>query len=139
MKRIFNTVLVVALLCGAYALGAAPRPGWVTPARVVRVYDGDTVIVEVKKRFHVRLLDCWAPEIRTRDDAEKARGIAARDYLAGLIDGRDVLVEVPADGLEVGKSFSFGRLLGRIYLNDRDVGQAVVDAGHATKTKTKTK
>ena len=135
MKRIFNALVVLALVCGAYALGAAPRPGWVTPAEVVRVYDGDTVVVEVKKRFHVRLLDCWAPEVRTRDQAEKARGIAARDYLAELIDGREVLLEVPADGLEVGKSFSFGRLLGRIYIDDRDVGQVLVDAGHATKTK----
>lgn len=135
MQRIIKAALLLVLLAGAYALGAAPRPGWVTPAQVVRVYDGDTVVVEVTKRFHVRLLDCWAAEIRTRDQDEKARGLAARDYLRGLIDGREVLLEVPADGLEIGKSFSFGRVLGRIYLDGRDVARQVVEAGHATKTK----
>lgn len=134
MKLLKLTILVF-LMGGAYALGSAPRPGWVTPARVVRVYDGDTVIVEVKKRFHVRLLDCWAPEIRTKDPAEKRQGILARDHLAALIDGREVILEVPADGLEIGKSFSFGRVLGQLYIQGRPVNEMMIEAGRATKDK----
>lgn len=113
-----------------------PEPGWTTTAEVTSVYDGDTVTVKVTKEFHVRLIDCWAAEVRTKDDGEKQRGIAARDYLRGLIDGRGVILEIPTrHNGDVGKSISMSRVLGRIYLDGKDVSELMVQSGHATKHK----
>mgnify|MGYP001176067646 CR=1 FL=1 len=136
MKRF--AIVYSLLLCAAYALGSAPQPGWVTRAKVVEVYDGDTVTVEIRKRIRVRLLNCWAPEIRTTDEAEKAKGIAARDYLRKVLYQKDVILSVPA-GEEVGKSFSFDRALGLIYIDDRSASELMVESGHATRDKERAK
>lgn len=134
MKRF--AIVYILLLFTAYALGSAPQPGWVTTAKVVEVYDGDTVTVEVRKQFRVRLLDCWAPEVRTTDEAEKAEGLKSRDYLRGMIDQKEVILSVPM-GEDISKSFSFGRALGRIYFDGKDISRAMVEAGYATKEKPK--
>lgn len=58
---------------------------WEFPARLVRVIDGDTLVVEADLGFHtrleltVRLLGVNAPELRGR---ERAAGRAAREYAA---------------------------------------------------------
>jgi len=44
-----------------------PSLGWTTRASIERVIDGDTLDVTICRRVRVRLLDCWAPELRTRD------------------------------------------------------------------------
>lgn len=119
---------------GVCVFGQAPQPGWVTTAKVIEVYDGDTVTVEIRKQLRVRLLDCWAPEIRTKDQAEKAAGIKSRDYLRGLIDQKEVILSVPARR-RIGDSFSFDRALGRIFIDGKDVSTLQVEAGMATKEK----
>ena len=48
-----------------------PPLGLTAQCKVLDVYDGDTVTVEVRTIARVRLLDCWAPEVRTKDVAEK--------------------------------------------------------------------
>lgn len=112
--------------------------GWTTDAEVVDVYDGDTVEVRVERAFRVRLLDCWAPEIRTRDDAEKALGFASRDHLRGLIPvGSRVRLYISAgdDPLAFDDSTSLSRVLGRIWADGKDVSVEQVAAGHATVSK----
>lgn len=133
MKKRFAVVYAL-LLFTAYALGSAPQPGWVTRAKVVEVYDGDTVTVEVRKRIRVRLLNCWAPEIHTKDEREKAAGIKARDHLRKVLDQKEVILSVPSRE-EVGKSFSFDRALGLIYIDDRSASELMVESGHATQSK----
>ena len=103
---------------------------------VTRVLDGDTVEVEVRRTGRVRLLDCWAPETRTKDEAEKRRGIAAREALRAMVDGEHVVVDVPIDAQgKFGDSTSMGRILGRLWHQGQDVAAAMVAAGHATRTK----
>lgn len=119
-----------------------PSPGLVVDAIVVEVYDGDTITVQpLLPKARIRLLDCWAPEIRTRNAAEKVKGFESRDHLRGLIpNGARVRLHIPAtDRLQ--DSLTLGRVLGRVWrdvdgdgrLDDVSVRQ--VDAGHATKTK----
>ena len=115
--------------------------GLVTEVEIVDVYDGDTVVVQpMLPTMRIRLLDCWAPEIRTRDDAEKVRGYEARDYLRELLPaGSRVMMEVPTDRKLQG-SLTMGRVLGRIYVEGEDgqqtdVAELMVEAGHATKDK----
>lgn len=114
-----------------------PPSGWTTAARITEVYDGDTITVEVTRRFRVRLLDCWAPEIRTRDAEEKARGLEAASHLTALAEGRDAILHVPLEGIDAADAWSFGRVLGHVWVVGDDVSLSVrmVEAGHATKTK----
>lgn len=114
-----------------------PATGWTTAARITEVYDGDTVTVEVTRRFRVRLLDCWAPEIRTRDAAEKARGLQAAAFLTELAEGREAVLHVPLDGIDAAGAWSMGRILGHLWLpgDDRPLSEHMVRAGHATREK----
>lgn len=102
-------------------VAAPPSPGLVIDAIVVEVYDGDTITVEpLLPEMRVRLLDCWAPEIRTRDDSEKVRGYESRDNLRRLLPNASrIRLHVPTtDRLQ--DSLTFGRVLGRAW---RDVDQ----------------
>ena len=125
---------------------SAPEPQWTTQAQVLRVIDGDTIEVEVKRTFRVRMLDCWAPESR-RDPRrkpeeqaeEKAKGQASKEHLTALAEGKTVVVSIPLpeDG-DVAKIWTMGRVLGRVWLLDRpgkSLSVQQVEAGHATETK----
>ena len=68
----------------------------ILPAKVVSVQDGDTITVEFSFRANIRLKDCWAPETRTKDEAEKKKGLESKEFLKGLLKpGDDVIIEVP--------------------------------------------
>jgi endonuclease YncB( thermonuclease family) len=138
--------------CGAFGMHvltagqAAPDPAWTTPAKVVRVIDGDTLEVEISRKLRVRMLDCWAPESRrdprlgeSERSAEKAKGQAAKENLNSLANGREVIVSVPlsADG-DLAKVWTMGRVLGHVWLADKpekSLSVQQVEAGHATKEK----
>lgn len=118
-----------------------PSPKIITEARVVEVYDGDTIVVEVTKQMRIRMLDCWTPEIRTRDEEEKARGLAAKEHLMSMLsEGQSIMIEVPMTN-RLQDSFTFGRVLAYVY-SDVDqngsmdnISEKMVDSGHATKEK----
>lgn len=133
-------ILSSCLLFGIITLQAdAPPVGWTVPVKVVQVYDGDTVVVEITKRVRVRLLDCWAPEVRTKDVDEKKKGYASKDHLKKILpEGSDAVLHIPGS-VDVGRSITFGRFLGRIWApgDEDDVSVQQVEAGHATKTKGK--
>lgn len=120
-----------------------PAPAWSVPCEVVEVYDGDTVVVEVTQRMRVRLLDCWASEIRTKDEGEKAKGMLARAALTNKALGRKGTLVIPLvsrddDGvIDVGDSTTLGRMLGRVWLSDEteDLSTWMVKEGHAYKSK----
>lgn len=115
-----------------------PQPTINVPCKVVDVYDGDTVTVRVTFDIRVRLLDCWAPEVKTKDKEEKARGIESRQRMKELAEGKQGLLVVPlSDADRLDDIFTFGRLLGRIYIegNPQDVSSIMVRDGFATKTK----
>ena len=133
-------ILSSCLLLGVITLRAdAPPTGWTVPVKIVQVYDGDTVVVEIRKRVRVRLLDCWAPEVRTKNVSEKKKGYESKDNLKKIIpEGSDAVLHIPGH-VDVGRSITFGRFLGRIWAtgDKDDVSAQQVEAGHATKTKGK--
>ena len=47
-----------------------PVPQLSVPCEVTDIYDGDTLWVMVRVPIKVRLLDCWAPEIKGTKGAE---------------------------------------------------------------------
>ena len=109
-----------------------PPTGWTTQAKVVGVHDGDTITVDVTRRIRVRLLDCWAPEVRTRNLAEKVAGIAAQNHLRTLLPiGAEVRLHVPTDSNDIGDWMTLSRVLGRVWLRGVDVAEEMVQAGLA--------
>ncbi len=82
--------LMSILIWNTPALAASKLEGPVS-ARVLHIYDGDTIRVaaeiwpnqEIDVRIRIRGID--GPEIRTRCKAEKRAAHAARNYLARLV------------------------------------------------------
>ena len=80
----------------------------------LKVVDGDTIDAEIdlgfdiKVKKRIRFMGINAPESRTRDLEEKARGLAAKDRVKALLDGCKN-IQLKSHG--IGK---FGRCLGEI-------------------------
>lgn len=123
--------LTAAVLLGLRS-GAAPRevlPGPV-PAELVRVVDGDTVLVRARiwlgqqVTVSVRLAGIDAPELRSRCDAERAGAARARDFLSRRLAGGGIAL---AD-IQYGK-FA-GRVVARLLDRDgADLGAALLAEG----------
>jgi len=84
-------------------------------AFVSKVYDGDTITVEIDFGFNaflkeekVRLNRINTPEIT---GSTREKGIIARDYLRSLILGKNILLKTIKD-----KKGKYGRYLGEIFV-----------------------
>jgi micrococcal nuclease len=93
-------------------------------AKVISVYDGDTVTVvidlgfNITNEFHVRLYGIDTPELRGVED--KTPGINARERLKQLVLGQDVFLSTLKD-----KKEKYGRYLATIWLPSNDEEGAV--------------
>lgn len=94
------------------------------PCKVVSVHDGDTLTAEITLKVNVRLVDCWAPELRDKN------GLESKAKLEELTLGKEGVLHVPLDD-NLSKSFSFGRILGKLYIKDLDINEEMVRSGHA--------
>ena len=105
-------------------------------AEVTRVVDGDTVDAFVDLGFdmhskqRVRLFGINTPECRTRDKEEKKRGLAAKARLKEMLseEKNKCVIKTRLD-----KKGKFGRVLGVLYVNDKDLNNQLVKEGHAKK------
>lgn len=107
-------------------------------AQVRRIIDGDTLELDVdmgmklfQLKKELRLSGVNAPESRTKNAAEKKRGIAAKAYLATLcpIDSY-VMIVTDKDNTE-----KYGRLFGTVYTSEKlipaeSVNAKMIAAGH---------
>lgn len=134
-----NLLLTVALLViSAPEWPQRPPTGWATDATITNLVDGDTVDVEIRRTVRVRLLECWAPESRTRDAAEKEKGLASKAHLQEIAPvGTPVRLWVPTSGEgDIAKVFTMGRALGHVWPLDgdgRSLSQQQVESGHALR------
>jgi endonuclease YncB( thermonuclease family) len=110
---------------------------------VLRVIDGDTLEVEIRRVVRVRMLDCWAPESRkdrrvakAAQTAEKQSGIAARENLRQLCEGRDVIVQIPSH-VEVAKGITLNRWLANVWVegDGESLAEKQVAGGFAERVK----
>jgi len=91
----------------------------------LKVVDGDTIDAEIdlgfdiKVKKRVRFMGINAPESRTRDLEEKARGLAAKDRVKQLLEGCEN-IQLKSHG--IGK---FGRCLGEIFLDKVDGSEKI--------------
>jgi micrococcal nuclease len=110
-------------------------------ATVDRWVDGDTVDVHIDLGFdvvlrdqRVRLYGVNTPETRTRDLAEKARGLAAKEYVNQMAPVGSEITLVTKTYDAKGK---FGRILGEIVVTQEhgtyNINQCLINEGHATE------
>ena len=108
--------------------------------KLERVVDGDTIDalidvgfdIWVKKRIRYKGIDTW--ESRTRDLAEKAKGLEAKAR------NKELLMEVSSkSGYFRLKSYGvgkYGRVLGEIFIEDNEgkqynINETLISEGHA--------
>ncbi len=105
---------------------------WRVPAMVVRVVDGDTVVVNLdlgwrvyRNEERIRVSGLSAPEIRGRS---RPQGLAAKAYAESLLPvGASVVVTSEAKP-------TFERTVGSIEIPERgDFADLMVEAGHAVR------
>ncbi|MFO7550464.1 MAG: thermonuclease family protein [Haliea sp.] len=97
-----------------------PLPDFDISGRVVRVADGDTVsLLDSNNEQHrIRLYGIDAPE------HGQPHGDRAREALAGMVAGRHL-------GVVVVETDDYGRLVGTLYADSRNINLALVQQGHA--------
>lgn len=97
---------------------------------IVRVVDGDTVVVDIDLGFHtwlreqfVRLYGIDTPELRSRDADERVVARMARDRVVELLPpGSRAVVET-----ELRSADKYGRILGTFYVPWHDGSDVTVD------------
>ena len=101
-------------------------------AHVTKVYDGDTVTVDLQlgcdvvlKGQKIRLYGINTPEMRGDD---KIAGKAARDFLREKVLDKKITVKTLKD-----KSGKYGRLLGILFIDDIDLNELLITEGHAVE------
>lgn len=103
-------------------------------AKIVSVYDGDTVRADIDLGMRVwirdekiRLARINTPELRGE---ERPAGLAARDFLRELILEQDILIETIKD-----RKGKYGRYLAEIWLQAdgewKNINDFLVESGHA--------
>jgi endonuclease YncB( thermonuclease family) len=152
-----RVLLALLLLFAQASADDSPRAGFAIPCEVIEWHDGDTGTVRITFDVRVRLIDCWAPEINGRSltagekllplierqliekkiAAEKRRGMDSLKSVSQFAPGGSkAVLEIPFDGADRSDDlFTMGRLLGRVWIDGRDVSVMQVNAGHATATK----
>jgi endonuclease YncB( thermonuclease family) len=110
-----RTILAVSFLCCIALYAPADIVG-----RVVSVTDGDTIkVLDANQvQYKVRLTGIDAPE------RKQPYSTASRKHLASLVEGRQVVVESS-------RSDRYGRILGKVWVEDIDVNLEQVRAGYA--------
>lgn len=107
---------------------------YIYEAKIIDVYDGDTVTAEIDLGFHVkikeklRLSEINAPEIRGE---EREEGKKSKISLSELILGREVVIYTERD-----KKGKYGRYLAEIFVKTEngswiDVNKTLVEQGYA--------
>lgn len=103
--------------------------GKIFEAKCVKVYDGDSITVVFKlfdefKRFSVRMNGYDSPEIRSKNDTEKQWAIKSRDFLSDLILNKIIY-------LECNDYDKYGRILGVVKINNKNVNLIMLDKGYS--------
>ena len=106
-------------------------------AKVVKVYDGDTITVDVDLGFGVwlrkqkiRLVGINTPEVRGE---EREEGLKSRDWLREKILDKQITLRTAKD-----RKGKYGRWLGAVILHSTNINQEMISLGLAEKYVTKT-
>ena len=126
-KSSLTLILFIWLFCPFAAAGTIDGP---VPAELIRVIDGDTVLVRLTPWFgqsievSVRLYGIDAPEMKSRCQPERQKAHAAKRALEALVAGKDLHLR------DIHKGKYFGRVIARLEREDGlDVSQNLLQSG----------
>lgn len=106
-----------------------PEPGFCTLAKVISVTDGDTIKVELRRTFNVRLKGIDVFEL----DGEM--GKAAKTFVKNLIEGKEVTLFVPSNNsLSLMDVNSFNRIVGEIWVDNSNLRDILQKEGFEKTT-----
>lgn len=99
--------------------------GLTKTAKVVKVYDGDTITVifqhkDEYNKWNCRIYGIDTAEIKTKNPEEKKAGLAAKDFLKNIILEKIVTIEC----LDFDK---YGRLLINLFYNDKNIMKLMIE------------
>jgi len=107
-------------------------------SRIHSVYDGDTCTLDidlglntVRCKEKVRLWGINTAELRGVDDATKAKGIEARDWLRDQLEGADLKNGKLVIRTHKDKDGKYGRLLGELIVDGINLNETLVELGLA--------
>ena len=100
----------------------------------LRIIDGDTIVarvdlgfyISVEKTIRVNGVDC--PECRTRDLAEKRKGMEAKGRVAELMEENGFEFRLISHG--IGK---YGRVVGDVIFPQGDLSELLIAEGHGKR------
>ncbi len=127
IRRLTKCFIAFGLALCIQGAGAAELLKGPVPARVVRVVDGDTLLIrariwlgqEVETRLRLANID--TPELKGRCERERKLALAARHFVIGKVGGGSVILR----DIQYGK-FA-GRVLARLETaTGEDVGAALL-------------
>ena len=105
---------------------------YVYRARVISVYDGDTITavldlgMSLTRKVSCRLAGIDTPEIRTKVAGEKEAAYAARDRVRGLVLDKEVTIQ------SIAKPDKYGRLLVKVWTEDGlCINDLLIEESHA--------
>ena len=108
-------------------------------AKLIRVIDGDTVDVDIDLGFdlsirqRLKLFGVDTPDSRSADPAVKQKGLEAKQRLTEVLPREFKITTI------LNKRGKYGRVLGTVFVKDRDTGGEInvndlmVKEGHAVK------
>ncbi len=117
-------IALIAAFAPAAAVGADPIPGPVN-ARVVSVYDGDTLTVDAEPwpgltaRTKVRVAGVDTPEIRGKCQEETDMAVRARDFVRTTVGA-----QVQLTSIRPGKYA--GRVIAEVWVNGRKLSELLI-------------
>ena len=102
------------------------EPGLTIPVEYVRAVDGDTIEVEIRRKFHMRLRDINVAEKDTDE------GVEATEYVDGILcDGETILVFIPTNSPDKLMDItSFERIVGDVYVDDEKLQDLLRERGY---------
>lgn len=121
----------IAMVFFSLALGAAPIFSNPLPCTgtLIRVFDGDSFLVQCNSVLNVRLAEIDAPE--TKKNSEKKSCFAQPGGEEAKRYTQQFLTAGPFQIIEMGKD-NYGRTVARIYRNETSLSHALVKQGLVT-------
>jgi micrococcal nuclease len=100
----------------------SPSPSEQEAVKVVRVVDGDTLVLEHGVR--VRFLGVNTPEIAHDDQPEEPLGQEAKEFTRKFIEGKSITLEYDQE-----REDQYGRTLAYVYADGQMLNEALIEAG----------
>ena len=105
------------------------EPGLMLPVTFVRAVDGDTIEVEIRRTFKIRLRDIDVAEKNT------VKGAEAKAFVGGLMsEDEDVLAFIPTNNPDKLMDItSFERIVGDLYVSGELLQDTLREEGYGNE------